>query len=90
MRWRISGSGELTLSGTNSYYGGTTVSGGTLDIAAPSALSGSGLVTIAAGGRLVLGSGAGIGALLTASSPISSEAAALSAAAAIPATLGGI
>ena len=60
----ISGSGELTLSGTNTYTGGTTVSGGTLDIAAPSALSGSGLVTIAAGGRLVLGSGAGIGACL--------------------------
>ena len=63
------GSGSLTLSGTNTYTGGTTVSGGTLDIAAPSALSGSGLVTIAAGGRLVLGSGAGIGALLVAASP---------------------
>ena len=58
----LSGSGALTLSGTNTYTGGTTVSGGTLDIAAPSALAGSGLVTIAAGGRLVLGSGAGIGA----------------------------
>ena len=68
----LSGSGQLTLSGTNTYTGGTTVSGGTLDIAAPSALSGSGLATIAAGGRLVLGSGAGIGALLTASSPVSS------------------
>ena len=55
----LSGSGALTLSGTNTYTGGTTVSGGTLDIAAPSALAGSGLVTIAAGGRLVLGSGAG-------------------------------
>ena len=69
----LSGSGQLTLSGTNAYTGGTTVSGGTLDIAAPSALSGSGLVTIAAGGRLVLGSGAGIGALLAASSPASSR-----------------
>ena len=85
----LSGSGKLTLGGTNTYYGGTTVSGGTLDIAAPSALSGSGLVTIAAGGRLVLGSGAGIGALLTASSPISSGAVGLSAAASVPATLGG-
>ena len=84
----LSGSGELTLSGTNSYTGGTTVSGGTLDIAAPSALSGSGLVTIAAGGRLVLGSGAGIGALLAASSPTGASAVALSAAA-VPATLGG-
>ena len=34
----LSGSGALTLSGTNSYTGGTTVSGGTLDIAAPSAV----------------------------------------------------
>ena len=84
----LSGSGQLTLSGTNTYYGGTTVSGGTLDIAAPSALSGSGLATIAAGGRLVLGSGAGIGALLAASSPVSSGAVALSAAA-TPATIGG-
>ena len=31
----LSGSGQLTLSGTNAYTGGTTVSGGTLDIAAP-------------------------------------------------------
>ena len=90
----LSGSGELTLSGTNAYYGGTTVSGGTLDIAAPSALAGSGLVTIAAGGRLVLGSGAGIGALLAASSPVGSGAVALSAAASAPAvsapaTIGG-
>ena len=84
----LSGSGELTLSGSNTYTGGTTVSGGTLDIAAPSALAGSGLVMIAAGGRLVLGSGAGIGALLAASSPASSGAVALSAASA-PATIGG-
>ena len=85
----LSGSGELTLSGTNTYFGGTTVSGGTLDIAVPSALSGSGLVTIAAGGRLVLGSGAGIGALLAASSPAGADAVALSAAASAPATIGG-
>ena len=71
----LSGGGSLTLSGANTYTGGTTVSGGTLDIAAPSALSGSGLVTIAAGGRLVLGSGAGIGALLAASSPAASSGA---------------
>ena len=84
----VSGNGALTLSGTNTYYGGTTVSGGTLDIATPSALAGSGLVTIAAGGRLVSGSGAGIGALLAASSPVGSDAVALSGAA-VPATLGG-
>ena len=85
----LSGSGELTLSGTNTYTGGTTVSGGTLDIAVPSALSGSGLVTIAAGGRLVLGSGAGIGALLAASPPADSGAVALSGAASAPATICG-
>ena len=74
MRWRFPAAAQLTLSGTNTYTGGTTISGGTLDIAAPSALSGSGLVTIGGGGRLVLGSGAGIGALLAASSPVSSGA----------------
>ena len=89
MPWRFPAAAQLTLSGTNTYTGGTTVSGGTLDIAAPSALAGSGLVTIAAGGRLVLGSGAGIGALLAASSPASSDAVALSAAASVPATIGG-
>jgi autotransporter-associated beta strand protein len=66
----IAGSGELTLSGSDSYTGGTTVSGGTLDIANPSALSQSGLVTIGSGGRLVLGSGGGIGALLAAGADI--------------------
>ena len=84
----LSGSGELILTGSNSYSGGTSVSGGTLEIAAASALPGSGLVAISGGGRLVLGSGSGIGALLAASSPASSGAVALSAAAA-PATLGG-
>ena len=44
-------------------------------------------MTIAAGGRLVLGSGAGIGALLAASSPVTSDAVALSGAASIPATI---
>ena len=83
----VSGSGELILSGTDTYTGGTTVSGGTLDIAAPSALAGSGLVTITAGGRLVLESGAGIGALLGASSPVNSGEVALSAAASAPATI---
>ena len=85
----FSGGGELTLSGTNTYTGGTTVSGGTLDIAARHALSGTGLVTISGGGRLVLGSGAGIGALLAASSPGGSDAVALNAAASTPTTLGG-
>ena len=84
------GSGELILAGSNTYSGGTTINGGTLDITSPSALSGSGLVTIAAGGRLVLGSGAGIGALLAASSPVGSDAAAFSATASVPTTIAPI
>ena len=85
----ISGSGELTLSGTNAYTGGTTVSGGTLDIAAPIALSGSGLVTIAAGGRLVFGERRGHRRTAYGLRAGRFGAAALSAAASAPATLGG-
>ena len=85
----MSGNGELTLNGSNAYSGGTSIGGGTLEIAAGSALPGSGLVSISGGGRLVLGSGAGIGALLAASAPAGSDAIALSAAASAPATVGG-
>ena len=85
----MSGNGELVLTGANTYSGGTTISGGALEIAAASALPGSGLVSISGGGRLVLGSGSGIGALLSASSPAGSAEVALSAAASAPATIGG-
>ena len=78
----------MILSGTSSYTGGTTVSGGTLEVTASKALASSGLMTISNGGRLVLGSGAGIGALISASSPISSGEVALSAAASV-ASIGG-
>ena len=57
----VSGGGELILSGTSGYTGGTTVNGGTLAITTSAALPSSGLVTISGGGRLVLGSGSGIG-----------------------------
>ncbi len=86
----VSGGGEVILSGTDTYTGGTNVSAATLAITSASALSSTGVVTIGGGGQLVLGSGSGIGALLTASAPISSGAVALSAAAAIPATLAPI
>ena len=72
--------GEVILTGANVYSGPTTVSGGTLEIAAPSALPSVSTTVIGSGGRLVLGSGAGIGALLTASSPNASAAVSLLAA----------
>ena len=66
------GPGTVTLSGTNTYTGETTISGGTLAIATASALPSSGLIMIGGGGRLVLGGGSGIGALLGVSSPATS------------------
>ena len=85
----LSGGGALILSGTSGYTGGTNVDGSVLAATAASALPSSGLMTIGSGGRLVLGGGSGIGALLGASSPISSGAVALSAARSAPAILGG-
>ena len=71
----VSGGGELILSGTDTYSGGTNVNGGTLDIGSRRArCRAAGLVTINGGGRLVLGSGSGIGALLGAASPVSFDA----------------
>ena len=44
------GAGSLTLGGANSYSGGTTVSGGVLQLAGPTALgSASGALTVNAG-----------------------------------------
>jgi autotransporter-associated beta strand protein len=83
----VSGGGELILSGTDTYSGGTTVNGGTLAVTAASALPSSGLLTISGGGRIVLGSGSGIGALLGASSPITSGAVVLAAASSLPVTI---
>ena len=60
----VNGPGTVVLSGASGYTGGTTVVGGTLAITSPAALPGSGLTTIGSGGRLVLGSGAGIGGSL--------------------------
>ncbi len=86
----VGGGGDLILSGTDTYTGGTNVSAATLAITSASALSSTGVVTIGGGGKLVLGSGSGIGALLGASAPIGSGAIALSAAASVPATLAPI
>ncbi len=79
------GNGDLTLSGSNSYTGGTTIASGTLTIAADDSLASSGFVTISGGGRLVLGSGAGLGALLGAGSPDASGLLALQPTQTLPA-----
>ena len=49
------GAHTLILSGTNTYTGGTTVSGGTLDFAGPSATPSVGILTVNKGGYVVLG-----------------------------------
>ena len=78
----LSGGGNLTLSGSDSYTGGTTVGGGTLTVTSAAALPSSGLMTISSGGRLVLGGGSGVGTTLGISPPAaSSDAAAVVAAA---------
>ena len=51
----VSGPGTVVLTGTNKYTGGTTVSGGTLDFAGPAATPSTGIVTVKAGGYVVLG-----------------------------------
>jgi fibronectin-binding autotransporter adhesin len=48
------GSGTQTLTGTNSYTGSTTISGGALNIAGANALSSSTAVTVGTGGALQL------------------------------------
>ncbi|MEK7951171.1 beta strand repeat-containing protein [Luteolibacter soli] len=52
------GTGSLTINTTNSYSGGTTFNGGTLNLNSDSAL-GSGLFTIGAGSAKVLNNGSG-------------------------------
>ena len=64
----LSGDGELTLSGTNAYSGGTTISGGTLNIAGDSSLgAAAGAVTFAGSGTLQAGAD---GILLNSGRPI--------------------
>ncbi|WP_173012727.1 DUF4347 domain-containing protein, partial [Niveispirillum sp. SYP-B3756] len=54
--------GALTLSGINTYTGGTTLNGGTLTLSGGSALADSGAVNVT-GGTLVLGASETIGTL---------------------------
>ncbi|MEE2951865.1 MAG: DUF4347 domain-containing protein [Pseudomonadota bacterium] len=56
------GAGALTLSGANTYTGGTTLNAGTLTLGSGSALADSGAVMVA-GGTLVLGNNETIGTL---------------------------
>ena len=70
----LSGSGALTLSGTNSYSGGTTVTSGTLNISSEQALPSAGVLVVGRSGRVVLGNthatGASSPAVLIASSSL--------------------
>jgi autotransporter-associated beta strand protein len=50
----LSGGGELILSGSNTYTGGTTISGGTLDFASPAALPTTGIINISRPGSVSL------------------------------------
>ena len=66
------GNGILTLSGTNSYSGGTTVSAGILTLGATTALPGDatpGAWTVASGGTLAIGNAVSPGYLVTLESP---------------------
>ena len=69
------------------FCGAININGGTVDAAGAAAEASIGLVSLNGGGQLVFGSGAGIGALLAASSPVGASEIALSAAAPAPAAI---
>jgi fibronectin-binding autotransporter adhesin len=54
LSFALSGSGQFTLTGSNSYVGTTTVSGGTLSAGSTSAFGVNSAVTVAAGGTALL------------------------------------
>jgi autotransporter-associated beta strand protein len=68
----LGGSGTLVLSGSDSYSGGTTVTGGTLDVTSSQALPTTGTLVIGRNGHVVLGNITGAAELLAAS-PLASE-----------------
>ena len=55
LNFALSGSGQLTLTGSNSYVGTTTVSGGTLAAGSPSAFGVNSALSISAGATALLG-----------------------------------
>lgn len=57
------GTGNLTLSGANTYSGPTNVNGGTLTLAGGSAIANTGAVTVAGGATLALSASEQIGSL---------------------------
>ena len=86
----VAGGGQLVLSGTNVYTGGTTVSSGTLSVAAASALPSAGVLVVGRSGRVVLGNNPtfGAAALLIASAPEVTDSGVALMGVAAPATLG--
>jgi autotransporter-associated beta strand protein len=71
MSLNLSGNGTLALTGTDSYSGGTTVNGGTLDVNNAHALPTSGVLVVGRSGRVVLGNITGA-AEMVAASPLTS------------------
>ena len=52
---RLDGDGQLILSGTNSYRGGATISGGTLDVLNSASLPDGSALTVGSGAGLIFG-----------------------------------
>jgi autotransporter-associated beta strand protein len=69
----LSGGGTLTVSGDNSYSGGTTVANGTLSVSSAQALPSAGVLVVGRSGRVVLGNTVGSAATIAASSPVASS-----------------
>ena len=67
------GPGTVSLSGTNSYSGGTTVLAGVLQFASSDALPSAGSLTIGAGGIAVFGDTADAAAATTLAAPLAAE-----------------